>query len=461
VRSKSNTVRHPAPATLSAPNGELAHAARNAPAGWPTSPAAAVALVALVLAAACSFDAGRLQALQLADSSTRAADARDTAGAEVDASLDHPSDDDPSDRYLGVKDSFVDVGTDGAGAMAEVIDAAEAGGTVVRGGDASIDQLSETGSAFDAAGARDADGSGTDGSGTDAAPASDDTTATGGAGGSLDTAGAGGAIGGDTGGVPGFGGTTATGGAGGSFDTGGAGGADAGGGTGGMPGLGGTTATGGSGGSVSLPAGLVAWWKMDEPAGSSMATDASGNGNNAILTGLNTASAWTTGRTGGALKCDGSGGALVGDSVSLDGIATGVTISAWVNRLGASTGFTAILSREIGTTITEYYYLGLSGDKAEFYSSSGGLSTTTIPIGIWTHMAATDDGNTVRLYVNGFQVASKNVNDVFKADTSKLTICGNQNDSSGAVTQRWNGLVDDLQLYNRALTATEIASLAK
>jgi hypothetical protein len=76
-------------------------------------------------------------------------------------------------------------------------------------------------------------------------------------------------------------------------------------------------------------------------------------------------------------------------------------------------------------------------------------------------MAATDDGSTVRIYVNGFQVASKNVNDVFKADTSKLTICGNQNDSSGAVTQRWNGLVDDLQLYNRPLTATEIASLAK
>jgi hypothetical protein len=53
------------------------------------------------------------------------------------------------------------------------------------------------------------------------------------------------------------------------------------------------------------------------------------------------------------------------------------------------------------------------------------------------------------------------VSDVFKADSSKLTICGNQNDASGAITQRWNGLVDDLQLYNRALTATEIAGLAK
>ena len=286
-----------------------------------------------------------------------------------------------------------------------------------------------------------------------------------GTGGTFDTGGAEGAGGGDTGGMPGPDAAaardgTAAGGSAGTFDTGGAGGAD-GGGSGGMVGFGGAIATGGTGGSVSLPAGLVAWWKMDEPAGSSTAVDASGNGNNATLSGLNPALAWTTGHTGGALKCDGSGSALVSDSTSLDGITAGVTISAWVNRLGASTGFTAVLSREIGTTITEYYYLGLSGDKAEFYSSSSGLSTTSIPIGIWTHMAATDDGSTVRIYVNGFQVASKNVNDVFKADTSKLTICGNQNDSSGAVTQRWNGLVDDLQLYNRPLTATEIASLAK
>jgi len=38
---------------------------------------------------------------------------------------------------------------------------------------------------------------------------------------------------------------------------------------------------------------------------------------------------------------------------------------------------------------------------------------------------------------------------------------GNQNDASGAIAERWNGLVDGLQLCNRALAATEIAGLAK
>jgi len=371
------------------------------------------------------------------------AGAMDTAATEVDALFDRPP-----DQYLVIEDSFVEIGPDGARTDLPL----GAGGTLdVEGAGGAIE------------------------GGTCDVAASDGPMATGGVGGTFDTGEAGGADGDDADRRPGTDSATATGGTaaggtgaggmgaggtGGTFDSGGAGGAD-GGGSGGMVGFGGATTTGGTGGSVSLPAGLVAWWKMDEPAGSSTAVDASGNGNNATLSGLNPALTWTTGRTGGALKCDGSGSALVSDSTTLDGITAGVTISAWVNRLGASTGFTAVLSREIGTTITEYYYLGLSGDKAEFYSSSGGLSATSIPIGIWTHMAVTDDGSTVRVYVNGFQVASKNVNDVFKADTSRLTICGNQNDPSGAVTQRWNGLVDDLQLYNRPLTATEIASLAK
>ena len=436
---------HLAPEPPTAPNGTSTEGMPRVPKSGLILPAAAVAAV---LAAACSFDASKLRARQLADSGARDAATQDMDATAADTSFDHPQ-----DKNLAVHDSFVEVRADRTRATDEVGDVAETRISLADAGDASADLPMGTGGSIDA---RETGGTG----GAGGMPAPDGEAATGGIGGSLDTGGAGGTVGGDTGGTTGLAGATATGGTGGALDAGGVGGS-VGGATGGMTGLAGATATGGTGGSVSLPAGLVGWWKMDEAAGSGTAADASGNGNDATLTGLNPASAWATGRTGGALKCDGSGAALVNDSARLDGITAGVTISAWVNRLGAATGFTAVLSREIGTTITEYYYLGLSGDRAEFYSSSGGLSATTIPIGIWTHMAATDDGNTVRMYVNGSQVASKNVNDVFKADSSKLTICGNQNDASGAITQRWNGLVDDLQLYSRALTATEIAGLAK
>jgi hypothetical protein len=254
-------------------------------------------------------------------------------------------------------------------------------------------------------------------------------------------------------------GGVATGGIGGGFETGGGGGAD-GGGAGGEAGIDVAAATGGTGGT--LPAGLVAWWKLDEVAGSATAADASGNGNDATLTGLSSASAWTTGHTGGALKCDGTGGALVNHSASIDAITKGATVAAWVYRLSATTGFSVVLSRQIGTTSGEYYWLGLSGDYAAISSSATPMiSTTTVPMGTWTHLAVTHDGSTARIYMNGTQVFSRNASAYFRADTSKVTICGNQNDASGAIIERWNGLVDDVQLYSRALTSTEIASLAK
>jgi hypothetical protein len=436
--------------------------------------------VAVVLAAACSFDASRLRHRQLADSGASEADARDADATEVDALLDRAFDQD-----LGAQDSFVEVGADRANAMSEV--ATEAGSSTGDAADARADLPLGTDGAVDTGGAAGADGgdtdgmpgsddatdtggtggsvdtggaAGADGGDTDGMPGSDGAIATGDTDGSVDTGGAAGADGGDTDGIPGSDGATPTGGTDGSVDTGGAAGAD-GGDAGGAPGSDGATDTGGTDGSVSLPAGLVAWWKMNEAAGSATAVDSSGNGNNGTLTGLNAASAWTTGRTGGALKCDGSGGALVADSAGLDGIATGVTISAWVNRLSATTGFSAVLSRETGTTSGQYYWLGLSGDNAGFYGLSGVFSTTTVPIGTWTHLAATHDGTTARIYVNGSLVTSRASSNVFRADTSKLAICGNQNDTSGTITERWNGLLDDLQLYNRALTATEIANLAK
>jgi hypothetical protein len=426
------------------------------------------AAVAAVLAAACSFDAGKLRARQLADSGARDATARNMDATEADASRDHPQ-----DQNLGVHDSFVEAVADRASPRSDPGPAAGAGGSLADARDTRTDLPLETGGSFDSGGA----------GGTGGMPASAGATATGGIGGALDAGGPGGS--GGSGGVPASGGTTAAGGTGGALDAGGPGGSggmtasggataagstggalDAGGpggsgGSGGMTASGGATAASGTGGAVSLPAGLVGWWKMDGAAGSSTAVDASGNGNGATLSGLNPTSAWTTGRTGGALKCDGSGAALVNDSASLDGIATGVTISAWVNRLSATTGFSAVLSRETGTTAGQYYWLGVSGDKAEFYGLSGVLSNATVPIGSWTHLAATHDGTTARIYVNGVQVTSQNSSNVFKADTSKLVICGNQNDASGAVGERWNGLVDDLQLYNRALTATEIAGLVK
>jgi hypothetical protein len=448
------------------------------------------AFVAVLLGASCSVDLSKLRARPPVDSGAdgadatepgvRYADAADAVATEKDTSLDHRS-----DSELGGEDSLAGSGVDGPSAMPEVRDVAEsedlveasrdaradlilgtdatfdtgeAGGTEGGNADgtAGIDDAattSETGKAFDTGGAGGADGVGSDGkAGIDDAAATNET------GDVIDVGGDGEANEGDADGMDGMDGAAGSGETGDAFDTDWAGTADG----GGADGMDGAAGSGETGGEVTPPAGLVARWKLDEVAGSSTAVDATGNGSNATLTGLNSTSAWTTGHTGGALRCDGSGGALVDDSAILDGITTGFTISAWVYRAAATTGFSVVLSRQIGTTSGEHYWLGLSGDNVGISSSATPMiSTTAVPIGTWTHLAATHDGSTARIYVNGTQVFSRSSFAVFRADTSKLTICGNQNDASGSIIERWNGLIDDLQLYNRALTATEISGLAK
>ena len=77
--------------------------------------------------------------------------------------------------------------------------------------------------------------------------------------------------------------------------------------------------------------------------------------------------------------------------------------------------------------------------------------TAAVPVGLWTHLAATYDGTTQRLYVNGTQVSSLAVAGTIITSTSPLKIGGN------AIWGEWfNGTIDEIRIYNRALTATEI-----
>jgi hypothetical protein len=78
--------------------------------------------------------------------------------------------------------------------------------------------------------------------------------------------------------------------------------------------------------------------------------------------------------------------------------------------------------------------------------------TTATALNAWTHLASTYDGANLRLYVNGVQVASKAVTGSIKASTGVLHIGGNSiwNDEWFA------GLIDEVRLYNKALTVAEI-----
>lgn len=222
----------------------------------------------------------------------------------------------------------------------------------------------------------------------------------------------------------------------------------------------------------SLRNGLVGLWHLDEPPGSMVAMDSSGTvpPNNGTLKELDPATAWVEGQLGGALDTRGLGYVLVPLSPSIEAIKTQVTVAAWVYLQGTivATEYGTAISRQIGATIDQYYHVALAAEavpagfiirtvpKPAFFRQL--LGTKPVRQMTWSHLAVTYDGANARLYVDGAQVDEKPITGTFGADTTPLILGGNQNE--GVVTERFPGRIDEIVLYNRALTASEISALA-
>jgi hypothetical protein len=78
-------------------------------------------------------------------------------------------------------------------------------------------------------------------------------------------------------------------------------------------------------------------------------------------------------------------------------------------------------------------------------------ASSAIPSSTWTHLALTYDGATVRLFVNGVQVSSTSASGPIAVSTGVLRLGAAPNGSDF-----FRGLIDDVRIYNRALTATQI-----
>jgi hypothetical protein len=146
----------------------------------------------------------------------------------------------------------------------------------------------------------------------------------------------------------------------------------------------------------------------------------------------------------------------VPDSDSLD-LTSGLTVEGWVKPDG-STGFRTLLVKETGGNIVYGLYANSDTNRPQSQvSTSNPLKlldgTGTLPADTWSHLAFTYDGTTERLYVNGTQVASMAVSGAINTSTGALKIGGD------AIWGEWfSGLIDEVRVYNRALSAAEIGS---
>ncbi|MGW6003977.1 LamG-like jellyroll fold domain-containing protein [Oerskovia enterophila] len=209
---------------------------------------------------------------------------------------------------------------------------------------------------------------------------------------------------------------------------------------------------------VTAVAGTRGTWELDEGAGV-LTADSSGWGFQGTLTG---GTSWVTGKTGKAVRLDGSTGRVsVPDADGLD-VSSALTVSAWVRPERTATQY--VVKKAVSGS-ADGYELGISSAGKPFLrvnqKTSGDTfranATSVLPTnGTWVHLAGTYDGQRLRIYVDGVEQGNVAGPGSVGVNTLPLTI-GAQPDG----LYPFQGAVDSVRLSDRALTAAQVAELVQ
>jgi hypothetical protein len=207
-----------------------------------------------------------------------------------------------------------------------------------------------------------------------------------------------------------------------------------------------------------LTRGVIGYWKLDEGMGG-VATDSSPLKNQGTLTNF-LPSDWTAlGYKGGALKFDASRHAvvLVPNAPALNP-RMGLTVAAWINALDWL-GNRRVLQK--GDADNQYRLLVENGQlKFQVNGVTNGVITANLPPELtWHHLAATYDGQAIRLYVDGKVVAEDVAFGTIAITSNNLNI--GQKTVGSRVSDGFQGTMDEVLLYDRGLSASEVARLAQ
>ena len=139
-------------------------------------------------------------------------------------------------------------------------------------------------------------------------------------------------------------------------------------------------------------------------------------------------------------------------------LSSSYTLEAWVKPTALS-GYQTVLIKEV--TGGCGYWLQTTGNKIAADSTAAAAASTsaprpTIPLNQWSHLAAVfnDAANTYTLYLNGTAILTASETTAPVPNTQALVF--GQSACSSCGNERWRGLLDDIRIYNRALTAAEI-----
>ena len=185
---------------------------------------------------------------------------------------------------------------------------------------------------------------------------------------------------------------------------------------------------------------------------STYAVDISQYGNNGTIHGAT----WTNGKFGSALEFDGVDDYVsVPDDESLD-ITDTVTIEVWINPQEQNSGGLSL--KQIAGKRAQYVmYISRTGYTISFYTYPDGTvsalsSLTTLTEGKWSHVVCVLDENGRKIYING----ELDNSDSTAGTQSQIYPVGIGGDPNSPTDRAFNGTIDELRIYNRALSAEEI-----
>jgi hypothetical protein len=209
--------------------------------------------------------------------------------------------------------------------------------------------------------------------------------------------------------------------------------------------------------------GLVGWWPFNGNA-----NDESGNGNNGTVNGA-TLTADRFGNANSAYNFDGVDDYISGTSNNLNVVSTNrLSITSWinVNQFATAPAASKLITHTDASNIGQQYALSIGNDGSIYFLAGNGAfennGPNISPAGqiqnnAWVHVAVVVSIDSVKLFFNGNMIMGKSENDNFPINPIDVFVFSSITNTT--FNKLFNGSIDDVGVWNRALTQQEITDL--
>jgi hypothetical protein len=207
-----------------------------------------------------------------------------------------------------------------------------------------------------------------------------------------------------------------------------------------------------------LPPNVVSWWPGEDDA-----TDIMGVNDGVEVNGIG----YVSGKVGLAFSFDGMNDYVrVNDSASLD-VATGHTFTLWLKIASFPSSEDYVLMDKWASAFEDKLLAIHHADRKVVYylfdtfGGSGLESTTALEPNVWYHIAATYNGSTANIYINGQLDATKTASGDVADSSGNLYFGYNPDRAYEGWFAYFRGQLDEIGWFDRALSSSEIETIYK